>query len=61
MDPVPYHCYAENLVAPGIEPGTSWLAARKSVNKKIENVFYVAMQVVTLLKGFKFLPVCDNF
>jgi hypothetical protein len=24
------HCYSENLVAPGIEPGTSELAARNS-------------------------------
>jgi hypothetical protein len=24
------HCYSENLVAPGIEPGTSWLAVRNS-------------------------------
>jgi hypothetical protein len=28
--PFQNHCYSENLVAPGIEPGTSGLAARKS-------------------------------
>jgi hypothetical protein len=28
--PFQTHCYSENLVAPGIEPGTSGLAARNS-------------------------------
>jgi hypothetical protein len=28
--PFQTHCYSENLVAPGIEPGTSGTAARKS-------------------------------
>jgi hypothetical protein len=28
--PFQIHCYAENLVEPGIEPGTSELAARNS-------------------------------
>jgi hypothetical protein len=28
VDPVPDQLYSENLVAPGIEPGTSRLAAR---------------------------------
>jgi hypothetical protein len=32
------HCYPENLVAPGIEPGTSGLAARNSGHKTTEAV-----------------------
>jgi hypothetical protein len=28
--PFQTHCYSENLVAPGIEPGTSGLSARNS-------------------------------
>jgi hypothetical protein len=32
------HCYSENLVAPGIELGTSGLAARKSDHQTTEAV-----------------------
>jgi hypothetical protein len=36
--PFQTHCYSENLTAAGIEPGTSWLATRKS---NIENVQFI--------------------
>jgi hypothetical protein len=38
VDPVPDHCYSENLVAPGIEPGTSGSAARNSDHQTMEAV-----------------------
>jgi hypothetical protein len=36
--PFQTHCYSENLLASGIEPGTSGLAARKSAHKTTEAV-----------------------
>jgi hypothetical protein len=36
--PFQTHCYSENLVAPGIELGTSGLAARNSDHKTPEEV-----------------------
>jgi hypothetical protein len=47
VDPVPAHCYSENLAAPGIKPGTSGSAARKSdhqttiIHKFKINEFYL--------------------
>jgi hypothetical protein len=32
--PFQIHCYSENLVAPEIEPGTSWLAASNSDHRQ---------------------------
>jgi hypothetical protein len=36
--PFQTHCYSENLVAPGIEPSTSGLAARNSEHETTEAV-----------------------
>jgi hypothetical protein len=40
--PFQTHCYSENLVAPGIGPGTSVLAARNSDNyvNKIQKIAF---------------------
>jgi hypothetical protein len=44
VDPVPEYCYTENLVAPGIEPRISELAARNSDHETTEavtNIIYI--------------------
>jgi hypothetical protein len=42
---IPFHtlCYAENLVAPGIEPGTSVSVARKSDHETTESVIRLSL------------------
>jgi hypothetical protein len=42
--PFQTHCYSENLVAPGIEPGTSLSAARNSdhdTKEAVTNIIYI--------------------
>jgi hypothetical protein len=42
--PFQTHCYSENLIAPGIEPGTSGLAAMNSDHQITKVVSYIEQE-----------------
>jgi hypothetical protein len=48
--PFQIHCYAKYLVAPGIESGTSGLAARKSNHYTTEAVIFTLRKVPRLCR-----------